>query len=166
MKSTSDSKLAPLTAKMESFSQGVADDLNQSDAYRAAYDCTNMKASTIHEAASRLAADYKVSARIVSLQTQTADVLASRRAWDKERLIDESETNLRMARYLGQIAPANKALEIIGRATGVLTGQHREEPVQIRQVTIVLNHGHEDREDETPALEASYRMLPPADEAE
>ena len=166
MIATGGGKLAKLTAKMERFAQGVADGLNQSDAYRGAYDCANMKPSTVHEAASRLAADYKVSARVHALQAQTARALARRRAWDRERLIQESETNLRMARHHGQFGPANKALESIGRAAGLFTERPWDDVVRINTVTAVLNRGQEDHEDDTPALEASYRVLPSESEAE
>ena len=165
MKSIRGSKLAPLTAKMEAFAQGVADGLNQSDAYRAAYNCANMKASTIHEAASRLAADYKVLARIKALQAQTAQALATRRGWDRERFIHEGETNLKMARHLGQFAAANKALELMFRASGLLTERPRAAPIKTTQIMNNKNHGRDSAGD-APALEASYRVLPDEDVAE
>ena len=111
-------KSANLTPKMENYAQGIADGLSKSASYRIAYDCTHMKASTVHEGASRLAADYKVSARIEALQSQTAEALAVRRIWDRERLVDEAESNLHLAREARQFGPANKSIEIIAPANG------------------------------------------------
>lgn len=59
-----------LTPKQEVFVQGIIKGLSQADAYRNAYSCKNMSDKTIHEAASRLMADSKVSARVKELREQ------------------------------------------------------------------------------------------------
>ena len=62
-----------LTAKQEAFAQGMASGLNQSDAYRAAYDASGMKPSSVTEKASELAANVKVTSRVAELQAALAD---------------------------------------------------------------------------------------------
>lgn len=65
----------PLTARQELFAQGVASGLDQSAAYRKAYPSSlKWKAETVHECASKLAANPKVSTRIKALQALSADV--------------------------------------------------------------------------------------------
>lgn len=61
-----------LTAKQEEFAKAIVEGMNQADAYRSAYSCKNMSDKTIWEAASRLTADSKVSARIKELRDQIA----------------------------------------------------------------------------------------------
>ena len=82
-----------LTQQQEKFAQGVASGLSQADAYRAAYPkSANWKDETVWQAASRLMANSKVSARVKSL----ADAVA-------ERVMDEAalivQENLRLAQY-------------------------------------------------------------------
>jgi phage terminase small subunit len=61
-----------LTAKQEVFVQNLVKGMSQADAYRSAYSTKNMSDKTIHEAASRLMADSKVSARVNELREQLA----------------------------------------------------------------------------------------------
>lgn len=61
-----------LTAKQEQFAQSIIKGMSQADAYRSAYSTKNMADKTIHENASRLANDSKVSARISELRGQLA----------------------------------------------------------------------------------------------
>ena len=96
-----------LTAKQENFCQAIADGLNQSDAYRHAYDAGRMAPESIWAKASELANDGKVEASIAELKNAVAVELTQKRVWDSERLVDEAETNLRLGRFTGQIAPAN-----------------------------------------------------------
>ena len=59
-----------LTPKQEKFVQSLIQGMSQADAYRSAYATKNMSDKTIHEAASRLVADSKVSARLSELREQ------------------------------------------------------------------------------------------------
>ena len=59
-----------LTAKQELFCNKIIEGMSQADAYRAAYSTKKMNDKTIHEAASRLASDSKVSARLAELRGQ------------------------------------------------------------------------------------------------
>ena len=57
----------PLTAKQEAFCQAIVAGMTQADAYRKVYKST-AKAETVHQSASRLMADPKVSARVADLR--------------------------------------------------------------------------------------------------
>ena len=60
--------MAALTAKQEAFARAVATGMNQSDAYRAAYDVARMKATSINVNACKLMADAKVAQRVAELR--------------------------------------------------------------------------------------------------
>lgn len=62
-----------LTPKQEKFVQNIIEGMSQADAYRSAYSTKNMSDKTIHEAASRLMADSKISARVQELRDQISN---------------------------------------------------------------------------------------------
>ena len=115
-----------LTSKQEGYAQERASGLTQSAAYRNNYDTSNMAAKTVHEAASRLDKNYKVTARILELQAATEAALATKRLWTTDRLLEEAEENLDGAQKSKQFGSANGALELIGRLTGLVGGKHQE----------------------------------------
>jgi hypothetical protein len=57
--------------------------MTQADAYRGAFECGRMKAETIHEAASRLMADSKVSARVAELKAQIQGMAVEKELWSR-----------------------------------------------------------------------------------
>lgn len=57
-----------LTAKQEKFAQCIADGMNQSDAYRTAYNAEKTKPDVIHVKASQVMADGRVSVRVTELK--------------------------------------------------------------------------------------------------
>ena len=76
-----------------------------------------------------------------------------------DRLVDEAERNLMAARECKQFGPANRALDFIGRATGLLDRKLQEPQVPaITRINIIMPPGAE-----PPAgqiVESSYRELP------
>ena len=82
-----------LTDKQEKFAQNLVQGMSQADAYRSAYNTKNMSDKTIHEAASRLVADSKVSARLFELRNAIAQesIMSARKRleWLTERINDE-----------------------------------------------------------------------------
>ncbi len=72
-----------LTAKQEAFCQSIADGMNQSDAYRSAYNAAAMKAETIQSKACLLMAGGKVRARVDSLREE----LANKSLWTREQSV-------------------------------------------------------------------------------
>jgi phage terminase small subunit len=90
--------MTELTPQQEQFAQCVADGMNQSDAYRAAF---NIKpttlAKTVNEAASRMMANTKVRARVQELR----DKLEEERLWKR---IDSVRTLSEIARGHDELA--------------------------------------------------------------
>ena len=149
-----------LTSKQEGYAQDRASGLAQSAAYRNNYDTSNMSAKTVHEAASRLDKNYKVSARILELQAAVEAALAEKRLWDVDRLVEEAETNLELARTGGYkgAGSANGALEFIGRVTGLLNDKQQPGAVAVTKITINLAPGVELPPEVVEATE--YREIP------
>ena len=85
-----------LTAKQEKFVQNIIQGMSQADAYRSAYATNKMSDKTIHEAASRLVADSKISARLKELREQLAKstilTVQQRLEWLSKIIQSETET--------------------------------------------------------------------------
>lgn len=99
-----------LTAKQENFCQAIASGMNQSDAYRSAYDAGNMKPESINVNASKLCADAKVALRVTELK----DEIAAKALWTRE----DSVLTLKYV-----IDASDKGMEITG-AVKVLNEMH------------------------------------------
>ena len=69
-----------LTAKQEAFCQGIADGLGQADAYRAAYDASDMKENSVYVNASKLMKNAKIIQRIAELKSQVQE----KQLWSRE----------------------------------------------------------------------------------
>jgi len=69
-----------MSPKQEHFAQCIADGMTQADAYRTAYDASNMKDSSIHVNASKLLADAKVKQRVAELKQK----LSAKALWSRE----------------------------------------------------------------------------------
>lgn len=86
-----------LTAKQEKFAKEYVKLGDASAAYRLAYNTSNMKDSTVNEAASKLKNDYKVTTRIEELKKEAEKV--SKKAfgvdieWAVSKLVAIAEEN-------------------------------------------------------------------------
>jgi len=112
-----------LTAKQEAFAQAVAAGTNLSDAYRKAYSPSpTALPQSIHQLASHLNADVNVASRIQELKADYQSRIRDAQAWTLERLIETAEEHRKIAVSGGArtIPAANGALELIGKATGLL----------------------------------------------
>ena len=69
-----------LTAKQETFCQGIADGLGQADSYRAAYGCEDWKDNVIYSKASVLMKNGKVMERIRELRSEVQE----KQLWSRE----------------------------------------------------------------------------------
>lgn len=72
--------LAKLTSQQEKFCQAIANGMNASDAYRAAFNVVSATPKTINEHASRKMANTKVRARILELREE----IAAKALWTRE----------------------------------------------------------------------------------
>lgn len=127
-----------LTSKQEGFAQAIFLGATQADAYRACYSTENMQLATIHEAASRLAADSKVAARLQELREPASlKVLITREEMVK-RFLDIAELNEK-----DRIPALREAARLQGFYRD---DQNRDQkPLQVTQVTVILDHGSQGR---------------------
>ena len=104
-----------LTAKQETFSKLVAlDGFNPSEAYRKAYDTNPINQSSIHEQASKLMSNNKVSTRIKELSEAVTDKMI----WNKAEIMKQLAINVEASRNVNQFAASNQALKLLGSAVG------------------------------------------------
>lgn len=104
-----------LTPQQEHFAQMVASGKSQSDAYRDAYDVKpRTKPSTVWEAASRIAADSKVSARIEELKKE----LEGKALITREELLHKQLDVAREAREDGNYSASTSALKAASSMLG------------------------------------------------
>ena len=151
-----------LTLQQDAFAHAVASGLNQSDAYRQSYNVSpDALPETTHSHASHLAAVDNVAARIQTLKDAAALHAVRAAGWDRVRLISEAEQQLSDARTGGWrgVASGNGALEIIGRATGLLSDKAKEQaPLIVTRITLVLDRGT-DAEGNRRIVEGEVREL-------
>jgi len=155
-----------LTAKREAFAQLLATSpISQVDAYRHTHDVSpDGSPATHYEEASRIAAIPEVAARIQQLKAIAQAKVVAKHSWTLDRVVTQAEKHLEIALSGGfkGVPAANGALEIIGRATGILSDKARETPqVPITRVVIVLNQGP-DPKGRPIITEAAYEVLPAA----
>lgn len=117
-------ELPDLTAQQQKFVEGILSGKTASDAYRAAYDCSNMLANSIWCNASKLRSDEKVAqwiaqARIAGLGSATVTY---------EGHLRELERLKELALNAGNLGAAVQAEQIRGK----VAGHHVE---QVRDVT-------------------------------
>jgi hypothetical protein len=105
-----------LTDKQTKFCDGVDAGLSLSDAYRAAYDAAGMSPKTIHEAACRLFADSKVTARLMQI---------SREKEAQRRMLTASDAAAAVETFRIMMATAKteavrvRAAELLAKAAGL-----------------------------------------------
>ena len=167
-----------LTTKQELFSKLVAlDGLSASEAYRQIYNTNPKLQSSIHEQSSKLMSNDKVSTRIQELKEAVTSEIVANVVWTKERFINEAETNLSLSRESNQMNPANTALSLIGKVTGIL----EDKPMNQVNIGIVETLGKlpdsvlqalesmgpsepESIVSDAGTIEASYKLLEPEPE--
>ncbi len=110
--------LEHLTNQQLSFVQGILAGKTQSDAYRDAYDTSNMLATSVHCEASKLRSHPKIS-QWISLGRRQA---MARGTITLEGHLAELESLKEEARSTGNYGAAVKAEELRGKAAGVYLG--------------------------------------------
>lgn len=114
---------AGLTPKREKFAQAIASGMNQSDAYRAAFDVKpGSKANSINVNASKMMADAKVALRVEELRAPAVE----RAGITLESHLADLKSLRNMAAKAGQIAAAVAAEVARGKAAGVLAADRLE----------------------------------------
>lgn len=110
-----------LTSKQEKFcNEIVKNNLSQAEAYRKAYSPKNMQDKTIHEAASRIANDSKVAARIKQLRSKIVKEIV----YSKQDHFQELEEERQFSKELKQPSSSTKATELKGKLMGFYAEKH------------------------------------------
>lgn len=132
----------PLTNKQEHFARLIAlEGLNQSEAYRQAYDTSNYLPSTVTEDASRLAANSNVLARIQELKASLqAEAVTNATSLVRELLtVGNVKVPAEHVRAADKVAALDKVAKILGLYKD--NDEIRQRPVAITQITVILDHG-------------------------
>lgn len=127
--------MANLTPKQEAFCLAYIETGNASEAYRRAGYSTNATAKTINEAASRLLADSKISARVASVQ----QIAAERALVSVLSLTEELEEARALALAEGQPSAAVSASMGKAKLHGLLTDKIDAKVNERR--TVIMNFG-------------------------
>jgi phage terminase small subunit len=106
--------MAKLTPKQEAFCQAICDGMNQSDAYRHAYNAANMKPETVNKKAYELINDGHVTARIQELRGK----LESKQMWTREQSINKAVEAIEMASKNGKPLEILKGVEVLNKMHG------------------------------------------------
>ena len=126
-----------LTAKQEAFAQAVCGGMNQSDAYRSAYNAEAMKAETIQSKASILMTDGKVRARVDELREE----LANKSLWTREQSVQvlKEVVDASDAKHSDKIASVKVLNEMQGFNAPVKTENKTETVTRIELVAMSGN---------------------------
>lgn len=125
------SKDGKLTSQQERFAQLVAGGLSQSAAYRDAYNVKRSKPETVHENASRLMADGKVSARVAELRKPVIQQVQ----YNLVRAMAEAEEARALALMTGQTAAAVSAVTLKAKLNGLLVEDRKNERRPLEDVS-------------------------------
>ena len=109
-------RVKSLTPQQEKFAQLIASGMNQSAAYRVAYNAKRMKANVVTVEASKLAANPKITLRVSEIRKP---VIEAARYGLKEAM-GEAEMALLGALALGQAGAAVSAVTLRARLHGLL----------------------------------------------
>lgn len=120
-----------LTAKQESFAQHLAKGATQADAYRAAFAPKRCKDKTIHEKASRLAAEGKVQARLAALR---APVVAKVR-YEIEQAMAECDEAIALAKKNDSASAMVAAVQLKSKLNGLLVEDRRNQRRPFEELT-------------------------------
>ena len=123
-----------LTAKQMKFVEEVSEGGSQSNAYRKAYDTSQMAPKTIWEEASRLRRYPKVAARIMELEAEKEARRRMQALSREDRVLQELE---KIAFGDGPASGRLKALERLGKHVGLF--KQKEVPVVERSVEDISN---------------------------
>ena len=123
-----------LTAKQMKFVEEIGKGGSQSNAYRKAYDTSQMAPKTIWEEASRLRRHPKVAARIMELEAEKEARRRMQALSREDRVLQELE---KIAFGDGPASGRLKALELLGKHVGLF--KPKEVPVVERSKEDISN---------------------------
>lgn len=113
-----------LTLKQAKFVEEVSEGSSQSNAYRKAYDTSQMAPKTVWEESSRLRRHPKVAARIIELEAEKAHRQRIQALSREARILKELEA---VAFGEGPVSAKLKAIELLGKNLGLFKPQELPE---------------------------------------
>lgn len=127
-----------LTQKQEKFARGIVSGLSQADAYRAAYDSTSTD-KTVHEAASRLARNGKVAARVMILTaqagTRAADTAVKAVRYELVDAMRECDEALAVAKKNGNAGAMARCVELKAKLNGLMVEDRKNQRRPLEELT-------------------------------
>ena len=117
-----------LTPKQQHFCRAVVSGCTMSDAYREAYNTSNMKPATVHREAHTLMSHPKVTTRVEALQRARDRAVIASSLSDRERVLEQ------LRHFADHAKPSDsvrlRACEMLGKSVGLFkdvieTVEHR-----------------------------------------
>jgi phage terminase small subunit len=129
-----------LTPKQEKFAQLVASGVNQSDAYREAYDASKMQANSIHVNSAKMVADTKIALRIAELRQPAVEQVGL----TVEKLIHELEEAQALAKETDQPNAMTQAIMAKAKLSDLIPAAKSENlNVNVTQLEERLKEGRD-----------------------
>lgn len=128
-----------LTAKQEKFARLVAEGKTQAEAYKEAYNASQMKPETIHKRASELALDGEVAGRIDQLKKQITKNLDLASQITVERQLKFCQKAIQECLKAGDWANYYKGLDMQNKLIGIYAPIKNDNTTTIKDYTIKTN---------------------------
>jgi len=125
MSDIEESELPQLTDKQLKFVMGKAEGLSNSDAYRRAYNTSNMKIASVWRKAAEVASNVNVTAWIEYAKIEATGKLLDETSYTLQAHIDELNQAIEFARSKGAAGPLIQAITSKGKACNHYT-EHKE----------------------------------------
>jgi len=120
-----ESELPQLTDKQLNFVMAKAEGLSNSDAYRRAYNTSNMKIASVWRKAAEVASNVNVTAWIEYAKIEATSKLLDETSYTLQAHIDELNQAIEFARSKGAAGPLIQAITSKGKACNHYT-EHKE----------------------------------------
>ena len=114
--------ITTLTSKQEAFAQAIVSGMTQADAYRAAFSAGKMTDKSIHELASRLMSDVKVTSRVEELR---APVIAKLQYGLEEAMLEAADS-FRVAKAKENGGAMVAAVQLRAKLNGLLVEKRED----------------------------------------
>ena len=155
--------MKPLTAKQEKFCQNLLSGMNQTEAYKNAYDCDNMQIETITNNAYMLSKNSDITARMLELYNMAAKPVIMSVMKRKKRLSDIAEEDI-VSKGMPVRTWNLQAIDLLNKMDDV----YRVTPNQSQTIINIIVPDTETKnllsnvEANTKVIETGYKLLPDA----
>ena len=112
-------KVNGLTAKQLKFCRNVADGKSNYEAYKNAYDCDNMKDSTIYTEASKLACKQEIQAQIKAMQKPMVQAIQIQNINARQKQIQFIEERINLCKLNNDESSLIKYTDMLNKIFGL-----------------------------------------------